>query len=160
MVPYLVVTFASDTEARPYVVLKTTLKQAGGADWVTRYSASIGKPLPLAGENSLTADGGKILGEQLAHDVESAVGAMLDDVMTRHVRDENKMLYVESRYPYLRQRIAGPGYQLGENDSEIVFLPKFPDATVMAGIHVLDKSQIVYRPATKDDKPKLLEDGQ
>ena len=160
--PYVVITFTSDTEARPFVVLKATLKsgQAGSADWTTRYTASAGKPLPIAGDNGWTANGGQPLNDALAHDLESAIGAMLDDVATRHIRDDGKLFYVEAAYPYLRQRMASPGYELAEDDKSITFVPKFADAMIVAGVHVLDKSVITARPATKDDKFQMLDEGK
>ena len=60
--PGLVLTWVSDTDVRPFVVLKTNLI---GADknpiWTTRYIASTGGARPLAGKNSWTEKDSTIL---------------------------------------------------------------------------------------------------
>jgi hypothetical protein len=162
VIPFTVITFVNDTEVQPYVILKTVM--AAGKDpksaWTTRYIATVGKPMTLAGDNSLTADGGALLKTALNTGLERAVGAMLDDVANRPVRDDKKMIYVESGVPYTKLKVGMPGYLLAEDDKSVVFAPKVADALVFAGVYVADKSVTTPRPATADDKLKLVEEGK
>jgi hypothetical protein len=162
VVPFTVITFVSDTEVQPYVILKTTL--AGGKSaksaWTTRYIATVGKPMALTGDNSFTADGGALLKAALNTGLERAIGAMLHDVANRPVRDDQKMVYVESGVPYTKMHVGMPGYLLAEDDRSVVFAPKVADALVFAGVYVADKSVTTPRPATADDKLKLLDEAQ
>jgi len=51
IVPYLVVNFIGDEQVRPWVVLKTLLKDAKGEElWKTKYVAGVGEVRPLVGE--------------------------------------------------------------------------------------------------------------
>jgi hypothetical protein len=158
--PYTVITFVNDTEVRPYVILKATLKPSasGGNLWTTRYIASSGKPVQLAGENSLTANSGQLLKDAQALDLQRAVNAMLDDVATRRGRDQNTQMYVETSVPYVRQRFGLTGVQLSDDGGALVFLPHVADANVFAGVEILDESVTLHRPATADDKVKALDD--
>lgn len=158
--PYTVITFANDTEVRPYVILKASLKPsaAGKASWTTRYIASTGAPLPLAGDNSLTADSGKLLKSMLTRDLTLAINAMLDDVATRRGRDDNRQVYVETAVPYVKQRFALTGLQLADDSGALVFLPHVADANVFAGVEIVDDTVAPHRPAAAEDKIKLLDD--
>jgi hypothetical protein len=160
VVPYVVITYVNDTEVRPYVLLKTTLRKspAGTTEWSTRYIASAGAPVPLVGDNSLTANGGQMLKSALSQDLEEAVTVMLDDVANRHVRDESKMEYVEANYPFMKPRLAAHGYLLADDGQWLVFAPKVGDVLVLSGVSILDKSVIVHRPATADDKIRIMDD--
>ena len=157
--PYTVITYVNDTDVRPYVIVKAELK-GGGQKWSTRYIASHGAPLPLSGANSLTADGGAALKAATARDLERAIAVMLDDVANRHPRDGKTMVYVETGFPFLRQRMAITGDKLGEDDATVVFAPKVADAIVFAGIDIIDKAVVTVRPATPDDKAKMLDEGK
>lgn len=158
--PYTVITFVNDTEVLPYVILKATLKPSasGSSLWTTRYIASSGKPVPLAGENSLTANSGRLLRDAQALDLRRAVNAMLDDVATRRGRDQTAQMYVETSVPYVRQRFGLTGVELSDDGGALVFLPHVADANVFAGVEILDDSVTLHRPATADDKIKLLDD--
>jgi len=157
--PYVVITFVNDVQVRPYVILKATLRgPKNNSLWTARYIASVDKPLPLEGIESYTADGGARLKAALAKELELDIKFMLADVASPRVRDDTKLLYVESSVPFMRQRLGMLGYEISQDDGSVVFAPKIGDALVMAGVHVLDKSVTTYRPATKDDKLKLLED--
>jgi hypothetical protein len=158
VVPYVVLTFVNDTDVMPYVILKTTLSGTGH-DWTTRYIASSGQPTVLEGENSLTADGGKKLKAALDRDLDWAVKAMLDDIANHRPRDPAHMIYVETGVPFIRQRMGLPGFELSEDGETLVYVPKVADAVVFSGVFVLDKAAVAYRPATPDDKGKMLDTG-
>ena len=157
--PYTVISFVNDTEARPYVVLKATMK-SGNSTWTTRYVASSGKPMALSGDNSLTANGGAVLKQLVSENLSHAVDTMLYDVANRPARDDSKMTYVEGYFPFIRPKMGVTGYLLSQDDQNIVFVAKMADATVLGGVYVLDKSAITYRPATKNDSFKTIDDAK
>ena len=111
--PYVVITFVNDTEVRPYVVLKATLRgPKNNSLWTARYIASADKPLPLEGEQSYTADDGTRLKAALAKELETEIKFMLADVASPRVRDDTKLIYVVSSVPFLRQRFGMLGYEI------------------------------------------------
>lgn len=150
---YLVVSYLDDANVRPYVVLNAKLLNAKGTApvWASRYTASLGKAMPLAGENGLAANGGEPLRRMVSADVEIAVRAMLSDVTEPRARAGNEMTLVQSWVPYLKKRLQMVGYLLAEDDKTLVFAPKYADAMVQSGVHVMDKAETVRRPATPND---------
>jgi hypothetical protein len=154
--PYTVLTFVNDSDVQPYVVLKASLK--GG--WSTRYISSVGAPLALAGDGSLTANGGERLKAVLDTELKHAVDAMLDDVARPRARDENKLLYVETGVPFVRWHMGVVGYELSDDGQTLVYAPKIADAVVFSGVYVVDKSSVTIRPATPKDKTVMLDDGK
>src|ERR1700749_2648404 len=104
--PYTVLTFSNETDVRPAVILKVTLKSAGSdvKPWTTRYMAFSTTTTPLNGDNSLTANSGALLKTTLQANLKRAVNAMLDDVATRRGRDQNNQIYLETGLPFAKQR--------------------------------------------------------
>lgn len=159
--PYVVITFVSDTEVRPYTVLKATLRGPNNNSlWTARYVASADKALPLEGDQSFTANDGALLKAAVSRDLETDIKFMLADVASPRLRDETKLIYVESSVPFVRQRLGLVGYEIGQDDQSILFAPKIGDAVVFAGVHALDKSTTTYRAATSADKIQVLEAPQ
>ena len=159
--PYIVVSYVSETEARPFVVLRATLRgPTNNSVWTSRYIASIDKALPMQGDRSLTAEDRALLKAEISKDLETAIKVMLADVASPKVRDESKLIYVESTVPFLKQRLAMVGYEIAEDDRSVVIAPKVADAVVFSGVHILDKSVTTYRAAMPDDKIKILDDSK
>jgi hypothetical protein len=156
---YTVVTFVSDTEVRPYVVLKARLTpgKSGGAAWTARYMASSGPAVALQGPGSLTADGGALLKADLARDLNWAIEAMLNDMANPRAHDGAPDVYVETGVPFVRQRWGLPGVAIAQDDQKLVFVPHVADANVFAGIHIVDKSVATVRPAANGDKITVLD---
>jgi hypothetical protein len=67
---------------------------------------------------------------------------MLQDVAKQTPRNKGKQVYVESAVPYLRGRRGLVGYELADEGTTLVFAPTLADASVVAGVYVLDKSEI------------------
>jgi hypothetical protein len=157
--PYTVITFSNETDARPAVILKATLKTSAQDEkpWFTRYMAFTSIATPLNGDNSLTANNGTLLKASIATNLKRAVNAMLDDVATRRGRDQNNQIYLETPLPFVKQHFALTGAELSDQDGALVFLPKIADANVVAGVSIVDDS-VPHRAATPDDKIKLLDD--
>lgn len=162
----LIVTYVSDTEVRPYVVLKVTLigpkgEHAAAADkqpvWTTRYIASVGAPRAMSGPGSWTENNGQALKDEAEESLRRALKVMFADIAQPYPRNEDKLIAVEGGFPFVRNRIQAVGYELTEDDQSVVLVPKLSSAIVFAGVNVLDKTAIQFRPATKNDrKMKIL----
>jgi len=161
--PYTVLTFANATDVRPYVFLKATLHptaSSSASTWTTRYIAAVGKPVPLAGDNSLTANDGALLKSMLSDELARAIKAMLTDVASHPARDGAPEVYVETAMPFIKAHMGLVGAQLADDGSTLVYVPKVADANVIAGVEIVDKASLItIRPATADDRSKLLDDG-
>ncbi len=158
---YTVVTFVNDNDVEPYVVLKAKLVpgKAGGKAWTARYIASSGKPVPLQGPGSLTENGGALLKTHLTRDLDWAVNAMLSDLANPQAHAGGAPVYVETAVPFVRQRWGLPGVTIAEDSDKLVYAPHVADAVVFAGVHIVDKSAVTIRPATKDDSIKVLDEA-
>ena len=151
------ITFVTDTDVRPYVILKAVPKPSGDHQQTVRYICCGGEPLPLAGDNGLTANGGALLQKIFAQEVDGAVNLMLTDVAHPYTRDEQRLVAVDARFPFVRNRLRVTGYELSEDQDSIVFAPKLGSLIVFTGVEKMDKAAISYRPATKKDAPfKIL----
>ncbi|WP_374676524.1 hypothetical protein [Ideonella sp.] len=150
--PGLVLTYVSDNDVRPFIVLKAALL---GADkkplWNTRYIVSTGISRPLAGDNSWTDNGGAALRENVQASIDKGVRVMLADVMKPYARDDNALSAAEGQFPFMKDRFQLTGYKLTEDDRYFAFVPKIGDVVVFAGVNILDKQDSQVRAATKDD---------
>jgi hypothetical protein len=150
----VVLTFVNDTDIKPYVVLKTTLRDAKAKDkkgWSTRYIASLQAPRPLAGDGSWTAEGATALNSAIAANLERATRVMLHDVSTPFPRNE-KLYAVEGHFPYVKPRLQTTGYLLGEDADSIFFIPKLGDVIVFSGVNIMSNSVTSHHEAGKGDK--------
>jgi hypothetical protein len=140
--PFVVLTYANDTDIRVWVIAAVTVK-SGKAEWSTRYFANVGKALPLTGPDSLTANDGALYKTQISQAVERLASAALDDFATRRPRDEKNATPIEFDLPYTHAwRNKLPAVVLSEDEQTVVVVPKMPDTTFWAGVYILDKSQI------------------
>jgi hypothetical protein len=157
--PALVLSFVSEEEVRPFVVLKASMV---GSDpkplWTTRYIASTGAARPLLGENGWLRDDAAELQKYLQANLQLAMRTLARDVSKPYPRDEGKLVVLQGNYPYIKQRLQTVGYPLDEDDRYLTFIPKLGDLLVFAGVNVFDKSVIKFRPATKEDPPFKLAD--
>lgn len=150
----VVLSFANRQDVLPYVTLRVKLMQ-GGDDklWTTRYIASKGARRPLVGEGSWTADSGAPLRTQVSILLDSAIRTMLNDIASPYARDEASLLTVKGFFPHVNKPLQVVGYKLGEENGQILFLPKLGTTIVFAGVNLLDPSTMVINPWTKKDKP-------
>jgi hypothetical protein len=152
----IILTYVNDTDLRPTAFVKANLKSAdrGAPKWSSRYFASSATPLPLVGDSSWTSDGGARLRGVVTEDLRRAIEFMLDDVSAPATRDPKRLTAVEANFPYVRSRYQMTGFLLRETDSHIYYQPKIPNYLVMAGVNILPKDSITYRPAVKGDPTK------
>ena len=63
----------------------------------------------------------------------------------------NNLTLLQGNFPFVKPRLQMTGMQLSEDEHYVVFAPRLGDVLVFAGVNILDKSVITYRPASKDD---------
>jgi hypothetical protein len=155
----VVLSFANQLEALPYVTLRVKLMGNNGKSklWTTRYIASSGARKPLVGENSWTADNGAALRPQVSHLLDIAINTMLKDIATPYPRDEASLTNVHGFFPHVNKPLQVVGYKLSEENGRMLFLPKLGTSIVFAGVNSLDTTTVWQQPAGKKDAPlKLL----
>lgn len=161
----IVLTFVDDTQVYPYVVLHATLKQYPRNPaltdavtlWSTRYMSSIGASKPLEGPDSWTENDAASLKATISAELKQAMHYMLADVQEPESRDEARRIVVAGHFPFIPDRYEIVSYDLGEDGDSIAFAPQLSDATILAGVLLVDKSQVVVRAATKGDRSKKLD---
>jgi len=159
---YATVTFVNDTDARPFVVLKTVLKplRPGGRQQTLRYICCGGEAFPLSGDKGLAANGGALLQQVLTREVDGAVNLMLTDTAHPYPRDEQRQVVVDAHFPLASKKFRVSGYELFEDQDSIVFSPRLSNMIVFAGVLKMDKSAISARPTAnpKEFVFKILPD--
>ena len=149
--PGLVLTFATDTEVIPYIVLKTHLRDSGGSEvWMSRYLIPAGKPRPMIGEGGWMDNDGVALNDAIQSGLEAGLRFALNDIRAPYPRDTNSKVYVVTRMTYLRTRVRGAFLKLMEDERFIAISFR---AGGLTGIHLLDKAGITeVRPPKDDDR--------
>lgn len=151
----IILTYLNDIELRPFVLVKANLKGADkSGKWTSRYFATSARPLPLTGESSWTSDGGAALRAAVSSDLRRAIEFLLQDIDSPAPRDDKRLTTVEAHFPYMNDRYQMLGYLLREDASYIYYQPKIKSYLVMAGVNILPKEFITYRPAEKGDPNK------
>jgi hypothetical protein len=156
----IVLTFVDETKVLPYVVLHVTLLRYAhnpelkepSVMWSTRYMSSIGAPKPLEGAGSWTENNATALKTTVSAELQQAMHYMLADIETPTPRDESHRIVVTGHFPFIPDRFEILSYALGESGDSIVFAPKIGDASVLAGVLLVDKTQVAVREAKKDDR--------
>ena len=148
--------FTSQTDVQPYVVLRVKLLGNNGKSklWTTRYIASHGARKPLAGEGSWTADG--VLRPHISGLIDLAISTMLKDIATPFPRDAASMTTVRGFFPHVNKQLQVVGYKLSEQDGRTLFLPNLGTTIVFGGVNILDTASVVQRPTMKGDAPLKL----
>lgn len=155
----VVMSFANELEALPYVTLRVKLMGKGGKSklWTTRYIASSGARRPILGAGSWTENNGEALRPQVSRLLDLAIQTMLKDIATPYPREEASLTNVHGFFVHVNKPLQVVGYKLSEEDGRMLFLPKLGTTIVFAGVNVLDTASVWQQPAGKKDKPlKLL----
>ncbi len=157
--PYLdvrtrvILTFENKELSKPYVVLHAALK-AGGTNfiiWQGRYIASSGPAKPVTGEDSWMSDDGEALHANISKNLKTAIEVMMRDVASPYPRRAKQLVSVTGHYPYVGPQLQIVGYHLDEDANSLTFLPKLGSSMVFAGVNVVDKETVSFRPALTDD---------
>jgi len=149
----IVLMFETEARVRPFVVLNATLTgpRGSGVMWAMRYSASVGAPRALAGDDGWTVDGGAALQAVVSLEMQRVLTVMFTDISSPFVRNRNSKTTAQGYFPFIKGRFQVIGYLLGEDANSIVFVPDVPTTSMLHGVQVMDKSISVFRAATADD---------
>jgi hypothetical protein len=151
VVPYVVITFISETDVRPYIALKTTLSSGspGESSRMIKYFCCEGAPLPLSGEGGLSEKNGERLKEILTSELETAIHVMLLDRSRTYSRDNRAKVSAEGYLPFVGKKIKVKGYDLGQYNDYLLF--EIRGGNVFAGVHVAEQSSLKIK-ATNTNK--------
>lgn len=157
--PYLdvktrvILTFENEELSKPYVVLHAALK-SGGTNfiiWQGRYIASSGPAKPITGEGSWMSDDGEALHANISENLKTAIEVMMHDVASPYPRQAKQLVSVKGHYPYVGPQLQIVGYHLDEDANSLTFLPKLGNSMVFAGVNIVDKETVSFRPAQADE---------
>lgn len=149
IVPYVVVSSTGNDQVRPWVFLKTTLKDATGEEkWKTRYIVSLGAPRPLAGPNGWASGDGAPLRAAIDEGLRTGIALMLRDAMGGLPR-EGRAVRVRTQWPWVKEPLEHEADVLEETPRKLIVLPKVGDGAVFAGVNVLDKGSVTVSEAQK-----------
>ena len=154
----VVLSFANQAEALPYVSLRVKLLDKKGKKlWTTRYIASEGGRRPVIGEGSWTENGGAPLRANVSKNIETAIRTMLRDIGNPYPRNEASLLTAKGFFPHVNKPLQVVGYKLAEENGQILCLPKLSTTIVFAGVNVLSPDTMALAPSQPKDAPlKLL----
>jgi hypothetical protein len=151
--PYIVITLENETDARPYVVLKTRLSTGvpGEKPKALKYFCCQGKAQPLMGENGLTENDGAALKALLTSELETAIRVMLMDRMEPYPRDKEKKISVFGRYAFVGKPFKMKGFDLGHyNEYFLIGFP--PGALTFGGVNIAEPGALEILPDEKKKK--------
>jgi hypothetical protein len=149
VVPYLVVSSTGNDQVRPWVFLKTTLKDGAGEEkWKTRYIVSLGRPRALTGPNGWAADG-SVLRAAIDNGLRTGVELMLRDASGGLPRTSARAAKIRTQWPWVKESIDVEVDVLEETPDKLIVLPKVGDVAVFAGINVLDKDAVTLTAEAK-----------
>lgn len=139
VVPYVVLTFVGQERVRPWVVLKTALKDGGGSEqWKTRYMATLDEPRVLGGDDGWAARGGEPLRGAIDRALRAGVEVLLRDAAGQLARGQGRVTKVRGHWVWVKEPLEVSAEILEELPDRLVVRPEVPDGVVFAGISVLD----------------------
>lgn len=152
LLPFVVLSYVNDTDVRPYVVVKTTLKDAAGAQvWSSRYISASAQARPFAGDNGWLSDSGQPLKQALEQSLRRSVDVMLRDVAGKTLRDPAKWMYVGGQYAFVKQPLKVKGNLVLDEGEYIAFTPRLGDVVVFTGVNIFDRKIVAISDATEQD---------
>ncbi len=150
IVPYLVVNFIGNDQVRPWVVLKTILKDARGEEkWKTKYVAGVGEIRPLGGEGGWASDDGAPLRKAVDRNLRLAIDVLLRDASGALPRGTGRMVKVNAQWVWVKQPLERTAEVLEETEETLVVVPDVADVFVFAGVNILDKKSVTVTAEPK-----------
>ena len=150
IVPYLVVNFIGDEQVRPWVVLKTMLKDAKGEEqWKTKYVAGVGEARPLGGERGWASEDGAPLRQHVDRNLRLAMDVLLRDASGTLPRGTGRKVEVKAQWVWVKPFLERTAEVLEETGDALVVIPDVADAFVFAGVNILDKRAVTVKQEEK-----------
>lgn len=152
LLPFGVLSFVNDTDVRPYVVVRTTLKDASGTQvWSTRYIAASAEARPFTGDNGWFKDGAQPLRLALEQSLRRTIDVLMRDVAGKTARDPKKWSYIGGQYAFVKQPLKVKGNMVVEEPDYIAFTPHLGDVLVFTGVNIFDRKIVTITGATEQD---------
>lgn len=152
VVPFGVLSFLDDTRARPYVVLRTTLRDDTGKEvWSTRYVAAAAGARPLSGEGGWLTDDAALLKQAMDSTLKRGVDVMLHDIAGRNQRDSKRQVMVGGNYAFIKQPLKLRGTVVEDEADHIAFAPQVGDVLTFSGVNIFERETVEIAAATEKD---------
>lgn len=152
LLPFAVLSYINDTDVRPYVIVRTTLKDETGKEvWSSRYIAAAADARPFGGENGWYRDEGRSLDLALSQSLKRSVDVMLSDMAGKTSRDPKKWMYVSGQYAFVKQPLKLKGNPVVDDADYIAFTPRLGDVVVFTGVNIFDRKTVRIAEATEQD---------
>jgi len=150
IVPYLVLNFIDDDQVRPWVVLKTRLKNARGEEkWKTNYIAGVGEVRSLGGDRGWASNDSEPLRNAVDRNLRLAIGTLLRDASGTLPRGNGRMVKVTAQWVWVKQLLEMTAEVLDETEETLVVVPKVADAYLFGGVNILDKKAVTVTAERK-----------
>ncbi len=152
LTPFGVLSYINDKDVRPYVVVRTALKDASGKQlWSTRYISASAEAKPFAGESGWFADNAKSLRAALDQSLKRSIDVMLRDIAGKTLRDATKWTYVSGQYAFVKEPLKVKGTVVVDEPDYIAFTPRLGDVIVFTGVNIFDRKIVSIAEATEQD---------
>lgn len=152
LLPFAVLSYINETDVRPYVIVRTTLKDATGKEvWSSRYISASAEARPFGGDNGWYKDDGSSLKLALSQSLKRSVDVMLSDVSGKTSRNATKWMYVSGQYVFVKQPLKLKSNPVVEDPDYIAFTPHIGDVNVFAGVSIFDRRIVSITEATEQD---------
>lgn len=143
IVPFLVLNFVGDDKVRPWIVLKTALKDANGDEkWKTRYMASVAETRTLGGDAGWVSAEAEPLRSAIDRSLQRAVDVLLREGAGHLTRGSGRAVKVKGQWVWVKQPLELSAEVLDESDELIVVKPNVSDAIVFAGVSIFEKPAV------------------
>ncbi len=76
---------------------------------------------------------------------------MMNDIATPYARNSSNLNVVQGQFLFVPIRAQILGHKLSEDNESISFIPKHGDGALFAGVNIINKKDITYRPAKESD---------
>jgi hypothetical protein len=139
LTPYLVVTSTGDDRMRPWVFVKSVLRDNSGAEkWKTRYMVSLGEPRPLEGPNGWVTGDGSSLRSAVEQGLQTAIGLLMRDASGTLPRHTGHDVKIKTQWPWAKEPFEYNAEILEETPDRIIFVAKLIDGPA-SGVTVLER---------------------
>jgi hypothetical protein len=143
LLPYVVLTYVSDTVARPFVVLKASARDASGSEiWWSRYISAVKETRPLAGENGWSGNDGQPFKQAVMRALASATDVAVRDIGGKVNRSASKDVKLKAKYVFMQEDYELAGKLVERNGNTVVFIPQIGDVVVFAGVNIFEKDLV------------------
>jgi hypothetical protein len=139
VLPYVVLTFTSETTVRPFVILKVSLTDpTGRPTWWTRYICAAKEQRALEVTDGWSRDGGAFFQAAVACALDTAVDVVVRDLGGKLPRPSASGTKLKTHWAFAKGEIEIQGELIEKNENDVIFAPKIGDVVVFSGINIFE----------------------